>query len=142
MSQWTHVAGCIRIDNFIDSEERMESELGRIREKIGEECSYDDLLNGVDPVDSCNIPCGSEGSLEYGISKPYSPGLPWICVYIWGDLRDYNDQNEIHEWIKKICEGELIRNCCIKVDVERSNSYIIYDNHIIDCGTEINIKQL
>jgi len=120
MSQWTHVAGCIRIDDLFNDT------ASKIKAQFGITCTFDD---GEDALDKCNVPCGSEGSIQYRIEHTGSPySLSWGLVSIWGDLRDYNDATAIYEWIKKACDGLMIRSCAVKVDVEGGNSYIIHDN--------------
>ena len=81
--------------------------------------------------ESCNVPCGPEGSVQYEIKKTKRGNeICWGIVYLWGDLRDYDDAQEIYEWIKRACRGLMIRSCCVKIDIEMGKSYIIYDKEI------------
>lgn len=110
MSQWTHVAGVIRIDGMPSLVGlNQEQERAEIQRMIGNTCgSYDDASKW----DACNVPCGSEGSLQYGYSFYghdevvsgflASSSLSRGAITIWGDLRDYDDENEIIEWFKGI----------------------------------------
>jgi len=108
MSQWTHVAGVIRIDGmpFVVGLNQ-EQERAEIHKMVGNTCSYDD---DAPKWDACNVPCGSEGSLQYSYSFAdhdeategfiASTSLSRSAIAIWGDLRDYDNENEIIEWFK------------------------------------------
>lgn len=121
MGQWTHVSGCIRVDNFL--ERNFEKKL---RERFGNCVSYNGLK---EEWDACNVPLGSEGSVMYDVQKTSESEsqVSWGVVYIWGDLRDYSDYNAIYQWIKKSCKGLMIRSCAVKIDVEYQGSYFVYD---------------
>lgn len=124
MSQWTHVAGCIRIDKLGGSDSEIIHEL---TEKLGRTCEFD---SSHETWEACNVPRGSEGSLQYSIGvtgEENSTDLDWGMVVIWGDLRDYDNVEEIFQWIKKACSGEIIRGCAVKVDIEYQKSYFIFD---------------
>jgi len=126
MSQWTHVAGIIRLDALAFLGGNIEKEL---QNAFGNSVNYED---SEDKWYSCNVPCGSEGSLEYSIQKTAHSDsqLAWGVLYIWGDLRDYQDQNKIYDWVKESI-GKLqsisVRSCNVKIDVEYHGSYLVYD---------------
>ena len=123
MSQWTHVAGCIRIDSFPFLDVNIVTELSK---SFGNTCQFNDLQY---KWDRCNVPCGSEGSVQYRIVRTGDESsLSWGVIYIWGDLRDYSDQQAIHDWLKSACREKMIRSCVVKIDVEYHGSYIIYDD--------------
>lgn len=125
MSQWLHVAGCIRIDamQFLDGDP-----IVNLRSSFGNTCSFDDL---PEKWDACNVPCGSEGSVQYGIRRTGDDNsMAWGLVYVWGDLRDYENVQEVYGWLKRACEERLIRGCSVKVDVEYQKSYVIYNNNL------------
>jgi len=96
MSQWTHVNAHIRIDGI---------------EGVHKGFNLDE-----------NIPCGSEGSLQYKIDK-VGTGLVLYNVAIWGDLRDYNNKQEIIEYLVKNFENEMIRSGIAEIEVERDKIY-------------------
>ncbi|MCK9597661.1 MAG: hypothetical protein M0R06_01395 [Sphaerochaeta sp.] len=111
MSQWTHVAGCIRIDDI------------------------EGIMTGISPMvrimdifNSCPPPEGSEGPLEVKIvGTREGNSLSWGLAYIWGDLRDYSDEQEIFTWAKAICEQLFVRQCAILIDVEYRAQFIIHN---------------
>lgn len=110
MSQWTHVCGCIRVDAIRGIEPNCEK---KIKEALGR------IVNYGDESYETIIPCGSEGSLEYHIIEnpdPYS--LAAFTVPIWGDLRDYDDVEEIKQWFKSACDKLFVRNAVINIEVE------------------------
>jgi hypothetical protein len=125
MSQWTHVAGLIRIDaiEFLDGNIRE-----RLKSAFGNCVEYED---DQETWDICNVPCGSEGSVQYKIQKTATSDsqMSWGVVYIWGDLRDYQDAESIYNWIKQSIENwQLnVRSCSVKIDVEYQKSYLVYD---------------
>lgn len=122
MSQWTHVCGAIRIDSFpvVDDINK-----GKVKAAFGTTCVFDD---SEDVWEMCDVPCGSEGSLQYKIDDnggEYS--ITWGIVYIWGDLRHYSNPQAIYEWIKKACSNFMIRSCSVKIDVEYGDKYLVTD---------------
>jgi len=65
------------------------------------------------------IPCGSEGSLEYKIVKTGTENsLACRAVIITGDLRDYDDANEILQYFDRITKGKMIRSGILEIDIE------------------------
>lgn len=124
MSQWTHVAGCIRIDSLGGGDI---TKIYELVDKFGRTCQFDDT---PEIWERCNVPCGSEGSLQYKISRTgEKDSLDWGLVVIWGDLRDFDDADEILQWLEKACAGKMIRGCAVKIDVEYSQSYLIHDEN-------------
>jgi hypothetical protein len=114
MSQWTHLAGIIRLDNMghcmvraatIRKKEIMEEAIAKA---LGKTCDY----NSPDEAwDQCTVPCGSEGSLQYRVFPNVDPqedshALSWGYIAIWGDLRDFGseDMPKIKEWFQKSLE--------------------------------------
>lgn len=123
MSQWTHVAGCIRIDSppFLDVNPMRE-----LSQSFGNTCKFGDPQS---KWNRCNVPCGSEGSVQYCIERTGDEhSMSWGVVYIWGDLRDYDSQQKIYDWLRMACAGKMIRSCAVKIDVEYQDNYIVYDD--------------
>ena len=114
MSQWTHVAGLITLDNLGATIIRLirfpgREELNKISkevirdEKLGYTCDYE---SSQEDWDKCNVPCGSEGSIQYDILiYPYEHSLVWGNVSIWGDLRDFgtNEYPGLKKWFEESC---------------------------------------
>ena len=47
------------------------------------------------------MPVGSEGTLHKTVwENPHDNHMAKYTVSIWGDLRDYDDPNEVLEWFK------------------------------------------
>lgn len=132
MSQWTHIVGMIRID-------AMGNHGGVdpiIRKCFGNTCQYNDTSK---VWDECNVPCGSEGSLQYDVvyfgyketkGNIHSSSISWGAVQIWGDLRNYDDHEEIYQWVlkvvKKLEKHHLyVRDMAIKIHVEYQSDYFI-----------------
>lgn len=112
MSTWTHVVGCIRIDGTPSLGDSIEE----VKKIIGPICLYDNWK------EESTLPRGSEGSLQYGIIE-YEKGLPWIAIPIWGDLRNFWDENFIKEWWKNLLtkfdeNSYWIRDAVLKIQVE------------------------
>ena len=123
MSQWTHVNGCIRIDGIPNIEDNVD--IKSIREILGITCRY----NSPDKRwKECNVPCGSEGSIQYKII-PAGDGLVLWTVAIWGDLRDFGskDVKKIRNWFKKITEesGLSIRSAILEIRIEYGKTIVL-----------------
>jgi hypothetical protein len=115
MSQWTHVAGVIRFDGIVS--------LGMPAPDLGKTVSYDDPEH---KWSDCNVPKGSEGSLEHSLhtSSSESSLARWVAT-IWGDLRSYDDADEIIAYFKRITEGRMVRggNFTINVDGKPARTF-------------------
>jgi len=112
MSQWTHVNASIRFD--------MTSFGEKYKPQLGEMILWDDDgYNDDDGIDDRYfIPEGSEGSLQYKIwegTREYSAAN--CTVSIWGDLRSYDNVEEILEYFNKIVEGKSIRSGVLEIEV-------------------------
>lgn len=134
MSQWTHVAGMIRVDGMGPiigmSPEDEEKEIRRI---LGHTCHFN---SPREDWDKCSVPCGSEGSIQYEVSIHSSKNSLYRgAVTIWGDLRNYDEDASIGKWFKGVLE-ELtfnaetrnpfsIRDAILSIDVEGSPNKVI-----------------
>lgn len=137
MSQWTHVAGIIRVDgvgNLIGLTH--EDEKGRLEELLGHTANYD---SPREDWDKCNVPCGSEGSIQYKVEMTGKPDdVVRGHVSICGDLRDYENVKEIENWFRGVLEKIhdvkgasaqrypfIIRDAVMSIDVEFSGRRLI-----------------
>ena len=116
MSIWTHVAAIIRIDSIKgfgmgpESKEEIEKVLGPVAE-----------FNGSDEDwNSCTLPRGSEGSLQYTIWENGDEHCTdAFTVSVFGDLRDYEETEPIEKWFNEFCgKFPLIRQAICVVEVE------------------------
>lgn len=106
MSNWTHVAGIIRINALPNQE----LDFDKI---IGEEWHYNDAFY-VSSNDF--LPDGSEGSLIKNIWEDNDKfSIARYTVSIFGDLRDHHDPQAIIDWFKGKCENLPIRQAIITV---------------------------
>ncbi len=119
MSQWTHVSAIIRFDGI----------KGTTPDPIlGHMVSFDDP---TEAWDTCDVPCGSEGSLQYILSdiregivrftSDIGEGIVRFTAAIWGDLRDYGDENdvaEIESYLTRIVDGHIIRSGIAEIRVD------------------------
>ena len=116
MSIWAHVAGVIRFDGI----------LGLTPEPdCGNTCSFED--DG--PIwDRCNIPCGSEGSLQ--VSKwqdPTGSSLAQWTYTIFGDLRSFENFQEIINYFTRITDGQAVRNGVFTVEIGPQKRTFLHD---------------
>ena len=124
MSVWTHVNGQIRLDNW-DREPKLPF-LGKMAiftvNTYGEEARK--LLS------ECEVPYGSEGSLRWEFHQdPPSSSVCWGYISIDGDLRDYDNINEIIEWLQNSTKELNIRQGIIQVETEGLDVRILsYDS--------------
>lgn len=120
MSNWTHVAGVIRVDYIKWDEDTPELDFDEL---IGKEClfefdreTWEDARSNPDKY----LPMGSEGSLHKSVwINPNKGSLARYTVSIFGDLRDHNSSQEIIDWFQKICSKlPLVRNAVITASNE------------------------
>lgn len=110
MSNWTHVAGIIRID---DLGRCLDGKSLNFEKLIGKEVRPEDW-DDVDANPDKYLPFGSEGSLHMTVwENPHKHSLAGYTVSIFGDLRDHESAKEIVEWFKKICSKLSVRNATI-----------------------------
>ena len=119
MSQWTHVAGAIRIDTI--DHEGVRAQINKV---LGQTWKWGDT---VDP-DTEYAPYGSEGSIQYIITEnPDESSITAFVVTFYGDLRNYADDAEIIAWFEKACNAFFIRQAAITINVEGQK--IIYGSY-------------
>jgi hypothetical protein len=115
MSNWTHVAGIMRIDSFRFANNDMDFE-----KEIGKECLW-----GTGDWDEWDkhpedfLPGGSEGTLNMSVWKnPDRDCLAAYTVSIFGDLRNHDSCEKIIDWFKEKCKKFMIRQAVITVHNE------------------------
>jgi len=118
MSNWTHVAGIIRVDGFrvgADTEPDWDS-------IIGKELHYEDEFEKWEEAEDHPeyfMPLGSEGSLTKSIwTNPDKDCIAAYTVSIFGDLRDHDDPDTIVKWFKDKCSKMFVRQATITVKNE------------------------
>lgn len=128
-SVWTHVNASIRIDAY--------------RSTLGEHSPLNDLDKVVTYRDimqahkqkrelpKTKLPMGSEGSLNYILYQDTDLSVTSAYVLvIFGDLRDYNNTQEIIDYINTISKNWIIRSGLIEVTVsDRGTSIWAYDDN-------------
>ena len=122
MSVWTHVAGCIRVDSFPfmaqpDFKKIFIKEL------------WDEKDDG-----ECNMPSGSEGSLDYRIIRNPDPhAMSAYTVVIFGDLRDFGkeDKEELVNWWNRVLkECGMIRQAVLQAIFEDEKEPLILQSEM------------
>ena len=128
MSLWTHITGTVRVDSFL--------EYAKTKKQIEDILGKPAYFESPEDWDSCKLPLGSEGSVEYKIIQSgeektqtnkngkvsvSSTNLAAFVVCFWGDLRDYelDDKiDEVEKWFKEfvLSEGLLIRSAVLEVE--------------------------
>ena len=124
MSNWTHVAGVVRVD-AIRGLDGMSAD--KIRDILGKEVHFDSETAVWDDYDKHPeeyLPCGSEGSLHMSIwENPNTSQIPAYTVSIFGDLRDHDSAMEIVKWFRTktfVLDAVScgVRNACVTADNE------------------------
>ncbi|WP_269581878.1 hypothetical protein [Roseibium sp. Sym1] len=92
----------------------------------------------------CDVPCGSEGSLMTHLwENPQEHQLAAYTVTIWGDLRDYDDVEEIAAYLQRVTDGKMVRNGVATVEVEgRQPTILIYRENGWARGTCADVDTL
>ena len=115
MSNWSHVAGIIRIDDIRFFRENIPD----FEEIIGKSVGFGEPI-----PDGEILPMGSEGSLNMSVwINPDESEIASYVISIFGDLRDHDSPSEIINWFKEKCNliNEVfigVRNACITVNNE------------------------
>ena len=116
MSIWTHVAAIIRIDSLkgFGMGPQSKEELKKVLGPVARFDSSDEDWN------SCTLPCGSEGSLQYAIWENENEHcIAAFTVSVFGDLRDYNETGSIEKWFNEFCgKFPIIRQAICVAEVE------------------------
>lgn len=120
MSIWTHVNGSVRIDDIrfggiVSSEQ--------IKKALGDVIHFDNIR--IDTV--TDLPMGTEGSLEYFVwVNPDVCCIPSYTVGIFGDLRDYNEEEAkyIFVWFENFLKKFIIRSAVLQVETEGSKPIV------------------
>lgn len=108
MSQWTHVAGIIRLDclhAIVRATPEYKNKI--MKQAVAKALGWCTNEDGMSECKDCKLPCGSEGSLIYRVSSnledPDNNALSWGYVSIWGDLRDFGltDVGKIKSWFEQ-----------------------------------------
>jgi len=113
MSIWTHIAGVIRLDTLPSF--KTKSAIARVKEIFNK-----------------NVPWGSEGPLEFTVQEIRSHiNILWCNVIFHGDLRDYDNIDEVEKWIRESCKACvdqlkcIIRQAIIQIEVEYEGSALL-----------------
>jgi hypothetical protein len=117
MSNWTHVAGIVRVDAIRVDDDIEELDFDKI---LGKEClSYssrevwDDARKHPDKY----LPMGSEGSLQKTVwENPDRGRVNSYTISIFGDLRDHDNTSEIIDWFIEKCNLLWVRSAVITVE--------------------------
>ena len=123
MSNWTHVAGIIRVNSLRQTGDTEQQAKERMLKIFGKSFGFED----VDAFDDAEInpndylPFGSEGSLDIDIwINPEISSIAAYTISIFGDLRDYDNPDEIVSWFKRKCNQLSVRQAAIVVNNEQN----------------------
>jgi len=124
MSDWTHVAGIIRLDHL---------PLLQLGGPLSE--------STVEMLVRSGSPRGSEGGLDIKVVKtqvmtPTGGPLVWGWISFTGDLRDFGpeDSNIIFAWLSKfskelVARKAIIRQGIVAVEIESEDHERVYSWH-------------
>ena len=123
MSIWTHVLGVIRFDDglMIESNGKQKVDLSNV------------FISSsfYSPNENCNMPNGSEGSIQYYIKEEDNTDGCSRQIVFYGDLRNfYNDDCPgIRKWWEGIPtllgEDCWIRDAILSIDPEDGEPFIL-----------------
>lgn len=115
MSNWTHVAGIVRINHLVlNPDDKIDFEM-----IFGREVLWDMDWSDIECDPRPTLPMGSEGSLRMSVwQNPDPNSLAAYTISIFGDLRDHDDPNEIINWFKEKLKSFFVRQATITVQNE------------------------
>lgn len=135
MSQWTHVAGTIRVDGLsgASGDVPRAEEMLLLKSILGPTFSYCDSVEKFEKCKAEGLPIGSESSIQYRINIYGEEGsMDRGTIVIWGDLRDYDNVDEIRMWFfKSLAALQFdvstfdVREAVLVIDVEFSGKKIV-----------------
>ena len=139
MSVWTHIVGNIRLDDFSDFDgKEHKNRLDDLKDILGPILTFNMMWNGhTIKEEDVKLPIGSEGSMKYSITDlldidehATSSIFRW-SIGFFGDLRSYNNLDEIEQWLSKITKefeekGLFIRDAVFEVEVECEGPHCIF----------------
>ena len=115
MSQWTHITGCLRIDDMT---------------KIFSNVSFIDDNFKKSLIE--NSPQGSEGGLDFTFKKGKSGCTNTDNIFFYGDLRDFGEKDLIKiekfvKWIQDyLKDNVMIRQLDICCDIEGKEERVYF----------------
>ena len=119
MSTWTHVCGSVRIDDMSFLKQKR-NQIKDVEKILGKMCTWNNWY------DKCKLPMGSEGSIEYKvIQNTDEDSLARFDILIYGDLRDYDDLEEIKNWF-----------ISLKEKFENNESFMCIRDAVLKCYCE------
>ncbi len=131
MSQWTHVNASIRFDGLMGMGLPTESDLGQMCKWGDEDTSH---------WETSKLPCGSEGSIEYTVVKTGGENsLACMAVIFTGDLRDYEDKEEILNYFTELCKGKMVRSGILEIDIEFQQTFVYRHDDEKDSWVEVAV---
>lgn len=125
MSNWTHVAGIVRVNDI-----RGLTQSPDFDRVFGKECLYDspsETWEDAEKHPERYLPMGTEGSLRINVwTNPDKSQVAAYTVSIFGDLRDHDSPDAVIEWFQ-----EKVRSLWVRA----GNAVIIVEND--DNGTKV-----
>jgi len=121
MSQWTHVNASIRFDSIFSIGLPSKAKLGKM-------CKWEDEDDSH--WEKSKLPCGNEGSILYRIIKIRDQGDGQIqsVIVFTGDLRAYDNVNEIITYFNMVVKGECVESGILEIKVEFKKIYTLRYN--------------
>lgn len=122
MSIWTHIVGAIRVNGLPG--------LHAPNPSLGKTCTFD---SESWEWDACDVPKGSEGSLQIEFYPVVESHMNRGQFLIWGDLRDFDTDdlpglihwmNGIPETLKK--QKLSVRDAVIQIEVEGTATISVF----------------
>jgi hypothetical protein len=119
MSYWTHVNGIMRFDSDVDRDKEMKKM-----------CRTADWDSGRTVKKRCNVPMGSEGSLDVSlvVKKSNIGQSRKYTLSFFGDLRDYPQKKEkdIMKWLTNLIKEHdlIVRDAVVTVNEVTYRHYV------------------
>lgn len=123
MSNWTHVAGIVRVNDIRGL--TRSPDFDRV---FGKECLYGsppETWEDAEKHPERYLPMGSEGSLRINVwTNPNKSHVAAYTVSIFGDLRDHDSPDAVIEWFQEKVRSLWVRNAVIIVENEDNGTKV------------------
>ena len=152
MSQWTHIAGIVRLDSFGPmmgvSDAALELHVAGL---VGKGARYDEdgRARPYNATSDREAPGGSEGSIDFAVYVKPGNGAPKATLAFWGDLRDRGVEYvpTLMAWFRTLLEAwqavpgaAAFRAAVLEIDIEGGPTMLCRATCDVVVGGQVSVE--